>query len=80
MSYGQYGLALDLINCAKKRFPKNSPYSEVWMLCEQEVLFDRTILNRKFGVTDLLVLNLRALDSKEAELRFVAYQWILMMS
>lgn len=66
---GQYGLALDLINSAKKRFPKNSPHCEIWMTCEQEVLFDRTILNRKFGVTELAILNLKAFSEPEAELR-----------
>lgn len=66
---GQYGLALDIINSTKKRFPKNSPHSEIWMNSEQEILFDRTILNRKFGVTDLAVLNLKAFSESEAELR-----------
>lgn len=66
---GQYGLALDLINCAKKRFPKNSLHSETWMGCEQEILFDRTILNRKFGVAELAVTNLKAFNQRESELR-----------
>ncbi|XP_052789815.1 anaphase-promoting complex subunit 5-like isoform X2 [Mya arenaria] len=67
---GQYGLALDIINCAKKRFPKNQiQSSEIWMETEQQILFDRTILNRKFGVTELAVLNLKALNPLESQLR-----------
>ena len=62
-------MALDLINCAKKRFPKNSLHSEIWMECEQVILIDRTMFNRKLGVTDLAVLNLKALNQHEAELR-----------
>lgn len=68
---GQYNLALDIINCAKKRFPKKQTYSEIWMQTEQEVLFERTILNRKFGVAELAVLNLKALNPLESQLRWV---------
>lgn len=66
---GQYALALDLINSAKKRFPKNTKCAKIWMCCEQEILFDRTLLNRTFGITELAVLNLKALDPMESLLR-----------
>ncbi|XP_052222567.1 anaphase-promoting complex subunit 5-like isoform X3 [Dreissena polymorpha] len=66
---GQYNFALDIINCAKKRFPKKQAYSEIWMQTEQEVLFERTILNRKFGVAELAVLNLKAFNPLESQLR-----------
>jgi hypothetical protein len=39
------------------------------MECEQVILIDRTMFNRKFGVAELAVLNLKALNQHEAELR-----------
>ena len=69
LKQGQYTIALDLINNAKKRFPQHSQHAHIWMSCEQEVLFDRTVLNRKFGIAEQSVLNLRALNRLEAELR-----------
>lgn len=66
---GQYSIALDLINNAKKRFPQHTQHAHIWMSCEQEILFDRTVLNRKLGIAEQSVLNLKALNRLEAELR-----------
>ena len=67
---GQYSIALDLINNAKKRFPQHTQHAHIWMSCEQEILFDRTVLNRKLGIAEQSVLNLKALNRLEAELRY----------
>ena len=67
---------MDLVNSAKRRFPKNQAYSEIWMETEQEILYDRTMLNRKLGVTELAVLNIKALNPLEAQLRFIVLLWI----
>ncbi|KAJ8300146.1 hypothetical protein KUTeg_021665 [Tegillarca granosa] len=49
---GQYSASLDIINNAKNRFPSNSQYASIWMICEQEVLFDRYLLNGKWGAAE----------------------------
>lgn len=66
---GQYSASLDIINNAKNRFPSNSQYASIWMICEQEVLFDRYLLNGKWGAAEQSIINLRALDEDEAEIR-----------
>ncbi|KAL3872067.1 hypothetical protein ACJMK2_040023 [Sinanodonta woodiana] len=66
---GQYTLAFDIINNTKLRFPPHTQHAYLWMSCEQEILFDRTLLNRKWSITEQAVLNLKALNEPEAELR-----------
>ena len=58
-----------MINNAKQRFPCQTQFSEIWMKCEQELLFDRMVFNRKWGIAEQAVTNLRAFDETEAELR-----------
>jgi len=41
------------------------------MKCEQEILFDRSILSRKFSSAEQAMFSLKALDINEAELRYV---------
>ncbi|KAK3604057.1 hypothetical protein CHS0354_028690 [Potamilus streckersoni] len=66
---GQYTLAFDIINNAKLRFPPNTQHAYLWMSCKQEIVFDRSLLNRKWNITEQAIVNLKALNELEAELR-----------
>lgn len=66
---GNYSAAFDIISSAKQRFPKHTQHAHVWMICEQQLLFDRAILNRKFGQAETNVTNIRALNEEEAIVR-----------
>ena len=68
---GNYSAAFDIISSAKQRFPKHTQHAHVWMICEQQLLFDRAILNRKFGQAETNVTNIRALNEEEAIVRLV---------
>jgi hypothetical protein len=54
-----------------QRFPKHTQHAHVWMICEQQLLFDRAILNRKFGQAETNVTNIRALNEEEAIVRLL---------
>lgn len=66
---GNYNAAFDIINSAKQRFPKHTQHAHIWMICEQQLLFDKAILNRKFGQAEACVTNIRALNEDEAVMR-----------
>ncbi|XP_041368923.1 anaphase-promoting complex subunit 5-like [Gigantopelta aegis] len=66
---GNYTTALDLVGNARHRFPAKSQYAHIWMCCEQVILFDRNLYNKKWSQAEQAVLNLRALNEDEANLR-----------
>lgn len=68
-SSGQYTAALDIISKAKQRFQPNSEYAYIWMTCEQQILFDRALLNRKLSHCESIVSNLEGLNKVESDIR-----------
>lgn len=66
---GYYNAALEIINTAKQRFPSHTQHAHIWMSCEQEIQFDKTLLNRNWTAAEQAVNNLRGLDQDEACLR-----------
>ncbi|XP_076090764.1 anaphase-promoting complex subunit 5-like [Mytilus galloprovincialis] len=66
---GNYSAAFDIISSAKQRFPKHTQHAHTWMICEQQLLFDRAVMNRKFGQAETNVTNIRALNEDEAVIR-----------
>ncbi|KAK3088849.1 hypothetical protein FSP39_024561 [Pinctada imbricata] len=66
---GEYPAALEIVNQAKQRFPSMSQHSYIWMICEQEIVFDRALLNRRWSAAEQAVTCIRAFDAEEANLR-----------
>ncbi|XP_048245886.1 anaphase-promoting complex subunit 5-like isoform X1 [Haliotis rufescens] len=66
---GLYTAALDVVGNAKQRFPSHTQHAHLWMACEQMILFDRAVLNHRHKAAEQAVLNLRAVNQNEANLR-----------
>lgn len=66
---GNYMLALEVINNAKQRFPPQTQHASLWMIYEQEIMFDRSMLSQKDELASQALNGLQALDQDEFRLR-----------
>ena len=64
-------MSLALIDEAKKRFPVQSQHSHIWMLCEQQLMFERAVLHGNWTSAEKAISNISPLDSQEARLWYV---------
>ncbi|XP_022084224.1 anaphase-promoting complex subunit 5-like [Acanthaster planci] len=68
---GMYTASGDLLRLAKERFPTPSKHAKIWMECEQELSFDRAILQGKWQQAEQAVLNLASINETSALYRKV---------
>ncbi|XP_061189675.1 anaphase-promoting complex subunit 5-like [Saccostrea echinata] len=66
---GNYLLALEVINNAKQRFPRQTQHAHLWMTYEQEIVFDRSMISHRDELASQALTGLQALDEDEYSLR-----------
>ncbi|XP_025055081.1 anaphase-promoting complex subunit 5 isoform X1 [Alligator sinensis] len=66
---GYFAAASEILKHLKERFPPNSQHSQLWMLFDQKIQFDRAMNDGRYHIADSLVAGITALNSIEGVYR-----------
>ena len=67
---GEYAAVMEILANAKRRFPPLSQHSQLWMQCEQEILYEKAMRHGKWLNAKQAVTSLAALNADEAKYRY----------